>query len=171
MKIIQLLIATLFIVTLSLASDKEDALKGIILNRVSQFISYRETEEAFVICVYDNKRMYKTLYSLYENKEYKKRKIRIIHTKAKVLLPSCDVLYVSNPSKELSKKLTKSLQQYTLLVSDSIDSLDDGFMLALYLKDNKVNIAINQQALLDADLKVNYRLLKVASKVINPVKN
>ena len=48
--------------------------------------------------------------------------------------------------------------------------LGDGFMLALYLEDNKIKFAINHQAIHDAKLKVNYRLLKVASKVINPLK-
>ena len=170
MRIIQLLFSTFFLVTLTFASQKEDTLKGVILNRVSQFITYKETEEEFVICIY-NDSMYQTLYTLFEDKEYKNRDIHVLQTNSLKDLPACDIFYVSKPSSKLSQKLIKSLESYTLLVSDSLESLDDGFMLVLYLQNNKVNIGINQQALVDANLKVNYRLLKVASTVINPVKN
>jgi len=41
--------------------------------------------------------------------------------------------------------------------------------MALYLDENKIKIAINQEALEKTKLKVNYRLLQVAAKIINPV--
>jgi len=171
MKFITLFFLLLLSFTLSFASEKEDKVKGVILSRISQFITYENGKQEFIICVYDNKEMYESLFDLYKDKEHGRVPIKIVNLAEGELMPKCDIFYVNHPSVSLRKKLKHSPLPYTLLVTDSVEYLDDGFMLALYLQKNKLNIAINQQALLNAHLKVNYRLLKVASKIVNPVKS
>ena len=68
------------------------------------------------------------------------------------------------------KKIASKKYHQTLLVTEDMSFLVDGFMVALYFEDKKLRFAINQSAIIEADLKVNYRLLKVASKIINPRK-
>jgi len=171
MKLFTLLFSIVIFATLTYANEKEDKVKGVILSRISQFITYERGKEEFIICVYNNKNMYESLSELYKNKDHNSIPIKIINLAPNKTIPQCDIFYVKHPSTSLRKKLQLAKTTYTLLVTDEVEYLDDGFMLALYLKSNKVNIAINQQAILDAHLKVNYRLLKVATVIVNPVKS
>ena len=171
MKFFTLFITFLMFATITYANDKENKVKGVILSRISQFVTYESGKRQFTICVYDDKSMSSSLEKLYKDKEHNGVPIKIVNISENESIPRCDIFYVDDPSSKLIRELKKTSSQYTLLVSDSVEDLDDGFMLALYIKSNKINIAINQQALVDANLKVNYRLLKVATKIVNPVKN
>jgi len=82
------------------------------------------------------------------------------------LLQDCDVLYSKKALGVDKLNLTT-----TLYVTEDLKALEEGFMIALYFEKQKIRFAINQKAIYESKLKVNYRLLKAASKVINPVKN
>ncbi|WP_321777219.1 YfiR family protein [Sulfurimonas sp.] len=171
MKILTLL-STLFIFnTATFASEKEDVLKAIMLNKISQFISYEENQKEFVICIYNDEDMADTFNELYKVRKYKKLPIKVINITSIKNLSECDIFYAKEPSKQDLKVISSLKQPYTLLVTDEPKFLEKGFMLSLFVRDSKISFSINQQALLDANLKVNYRLLKVASKVINPVEH
>jgi len=156
--------------TFSYANEKERTLKGVLLSRISQLITYRQGSEDFKICIYKDKDMYKSLQGLYKGKKYKDLPIKVFNIGEKEEFYKCDILYSEKIDKNLLQKFKHKELSYTLLVSDSIDKLYDGFMLALYLKENKIKIAINQKALQKSQLNINYRLLGAASKIINPVK-
>jgi len=164
MKFFSYFLLLVLLTTLSHACEKEDILKGVILNRISQFITYRQGYEQFKICIYKDDYMYKIFKKLYKNKEYKKLSIEILSIGDKEHFYNCDIFYSSKVDKNLIKKLNNKYLNYTLLVSDSIDNLNNGFIMALYLDENKIKIAINQEALEKTKLNVNYRLLEVATK-------
>ena len=151
------------------ASENENVLKGVMLERISQFITY-ERKDNFVICTYKDKKINSSFKQLFLHRTYQNNSIKVQNISSLNKISSCDILYVENPSSKLLDSIVATRGEYTLLASNDVDYLDDGFMLALYLKKDKIKFAINQQALLDASLKVNYRLLRVASKVVNPVK-
>lgn len=153
------------------ANEKEDLLKGVILERISQFVTYKDDVNDFLICVYQDKKMANIFDDLFEHRKYKGNNIDIENISSLSSINNCDILYVENVSSDVKRKLFTKNNYYTLLVTSEIKSLNDGFMLALYLEENKIRFAINHKALLDANLKINYRLLKVASKVVNPVKS
>ncbi len=152
------------------ANEKEDLLKGVILERISQFVTYKDTSEDFLICVYKNKQMTNVFSDLFQQRKHRSEDIRIVNISSIKNINTCDIFYAHKISKSTKKMILKKNLTYTLLVTDDVKLLDDGFMLALYLQKNKIRFAINHQAIVDAQLKINYRLLKVASKVINPLK-
>jgi len=167
-----LVLFSLFIISTNLfAHEQEDRLRGVILERISQFITYNEAKDEFIICIYDNKDMNKEFQKLYNGRKYKNLPIKVKSIKSISKIMGCDILYIGNTNKKIIKQIVKQTQPYTLLVTDDINFLDENFMLALYVEGSKINFAINHKALIDANLKVNYRLLKVASKVLNPIKN
>jgi len=171
-KILILFFSFIIITTNLNANEKEDALKGVVLQRINQFITYEDNKTEFTICVDDNKDMFETFKDLYKNRKYKNLPIKIKSVKCISEIEKCDIFYVKNKKKtKRFQKLKNKKIPYLLLVTEDIDMLDEGFMLAIYFKNNKIQFAINHQAINDAKLKVNYRLLKVASKVINPLKN
>lgn len=153
------------------ANEREDLLKGVILERISQFITYENDGKDFSICIYKNKEMTTVFDDLFDKRKYKGSSIEIKNISSMQDIKTCNIFYSENLTKKLKKQLLSRNNDYILLVTDKVELLNDGFMLALYLEDSKVRFAINQKALLDAHLKINYRLLKVATKVINPIKN
>ena len=166
-----LILLSLFIISTNLyANEKENRLRGVILERISQFITYNHSRKNFTICVFDNEEMKESFEELYDDRKYKNLDIKVKNITSISEISKCDILYVSDKNKQTIKSIVDKKQAYTLLVTDDVDILDDNFMLALYLEGNKINFAINHKAIIDARLKINYRLLKVASKVINPVK-
>ena len=167
MKFITLALFFVLFSTTVIANDKEDKLRGVILERVSQFITYNSQKDDFIICVYDDKSLANLFTKLYKDRKYKNRKIKVTNIKNIASISKCDILYAKEQNQKTFKKIIKHKQLYTLLVTDNVDALDDGFMMALYINNKKVNFAINQQAIVDANLKINYRLLKVASGALN----
>lgn len=165
-----LLFLSLFIFNISLfSSEKEDVLKAIMINKISQFISYEENHKEFIICCYDDEEMANTFKRLYKTRKYKKLPIRVINIKSLDKLPLCDIFYARKPSYQEINAISSLKQPYTLLVTDKAEFLNNGFMLALFVNNEKISFSINQKALVDAKLKVNYRLLKVASTIVNPI--
>jgi len=156
--------------TFSYANEKEITLKGVLLSRISQLITYRKGSEDFKICIYKDKDMYKSLKGLYKGKKYKELPIKVFNIGEKEEFCKCDILYSEKIDKNLLQKLKHKKLSHTLLVSNTIDKLYDGFIIALYLKENKIKIAINQEALQNSQLNINYRLLGAASKIINSMK-
>ncbi|MDQ7067408.1 MAG: YfiR/HmsC family protein [Sulfurimonas sp.] len=82
---------------------------------------------------------------------------------------SCDIFYSAMVDENLLKKINNNPLNYTLYVCDTVDKLYLGFVMALYIQEKKIKIAINQEALLKTELSVDYRLLKAATQIINPV--
>ena len=171
MKFLSLVFITIIFVINVNASEKEDLLKGVILERISQFITYKDDGDDFSLCIYKNRDMTDIFKDLFKTRKYKGKSIQIKSIYSLDELGGCDIFYVENLKSTLKRELLSKKQPYTLLATNDIELLDEGFMLALYLQKNRIRFAINHGALLDANLKINYRLLKVASKVVNPVKN
>jgi hypothetical protein len=154
-----------------MARDKQSTLKGVILERISQFITYDNDKTHFHVCVYDSPKLAKAFSTLYEGRKYKSKPIKVTNLENLNKINECSIFYAENQSDDFYKSIVSHPNDYTLLVTNQKDKLYDGFMLAIYKKGRKINFSINHKALVDAKLKVNYRLLKVASKVINPVKH
>ena len=155
------------------AKGKEDVLKGVVLERINQFITYNNQyiDDKFKIGIYKNKQLFKTYKKLYEKRKYKNYEVEVIYIDQISNIEKCNVLYAEKLSDDMLKQFMLEKGKETLLVTDNIDYLDKGFMIALFFQDNKIKFAVNQGAISEVGLKVNYRLLKVASKVINRVKN
>ena len=168
MKIIFLIF--LFFSSASVANEHEDKVVAAMLERISQFISYKMDKEEFIICIYKDEELSETFKEIFHDRNYKGRPIKVKNIKRHSALEGCDIFYVKENSSHINSDFIKNSPKYTLLVTDTLSSLEDGFMLALYVEDKKMRFSINQKAVVDAKLNVNYRLLKVASKVINPIK-
>ena len=170
MNFLKFVFILVFLIVSVNTNEKEDALKGVILERISQFITYNPQKTDLTICIYDDPSMYNSLQRLYKGKKYNKLPIKVLSVNNKSNYESCDVFYTSHINKLLTQKMKNITPEYTLFVCNDVEKLSDGFTLALYLEGKKIRIAINQEALLKTKLKVDYRLLKVASVIVNPVK-
>ena len=168
-KIIPFLLVFSFISSLY-ASEKENVIRAVVLERIAQFVSYKDLSKEFNICVYKNKTLSKSFKNLYDGRSYKNLPIKVLDVSVINKLEICNVVYISNLTKRTKAKILKKSKEQILLVSQNVDDINNGYMIALYFEKKKLKFNINQGAIVDAGLKVNYRLLTVASKVVNPRK-
>ena len=158
----------LFLLSMSLAANEQELLKGVVLERISHFIRYPEKEDnSFVFCTYKDENLYDKLTLIYEKRKLHSSLIDVlkIDSLSSIDIRQCDVFY----SKEGVDVHAKNFDT-TLFVTENQEALEQGYMIALFFKNNRVNFIINHQAIVDTKLQVDYRLLKAASKVINRVK-
>jgi len=169
MKVYYLLLLFFISFTSLSANENAETIKGVVLERISHFITYSNTSDnTFIICIYDDKKLMETFSKVYANRTLNSMPISVHNVTSldDPLLQDCDVLYSKKALGVDKLNLTT-----TLYVTEDLKALEEGFMIALYFEKQKIRFAINQKAIYESKLKVNYRLLKAASKVINPVKN
>ena len=77
MKFITLIFIFILFTNNLFAGEKEDKLRGVILERISQFITYKSNKDEFIISVYNNKDMAKTFSKLYKDRKYKNMPIKL----------------------------------------------------------------------------------------------
>ena len=150
------------------ASEKADTIKGVMVERISHFITYgQEGGTGFIVCVYGNNTLANTFKTVYTDRRLNSLPI-IIKSISSLSEPidSCDIFFAIKPVDVKALNL-----QSTLLITEDESVLDEGYMIALFFENQKIRFSINHQAIEDSNLKVNYRLLKAASRVINPVRN
>lgn len=153
------------------SNEEEDTLRGVVLERISQFITYKTIDDTFNICVYDDNDILNTFKNLYLGRKYRSKPIKTLEIKSTKEIHKCHVLYTCDLDTKDTKNILNKSQNQVLLVSQNIDDINKGFMVAIYFENKKIKFALNHKAIQNADLKVSYRLLKVASRVINPVSN
>lgn len=163
------LIVLLLCISLSMlrADEQEEALRGVVLQKINQFISFDQTANEFIICVYKNQILADTLKDLYKSRKYNNLPISIKHISSLSDVKSCNVLFMDNGNKADIQILNQQAKRNFISVTNSEEKLDDGYSIAIFIKNGKVNFSINQPVINNAGLRVDYRLLKVASKVIS----
>jgi len=153
------------------AYDKESIIKGVVLERISQFIRYKEIGNRFKICVYGNKDLAKSFKGVYKGKKYKNVSIDVEYVSSLDEVKNCNILYVVKSDEGFMNEVLSEKYKQILLVTEDIPYVMNGFMIGLYFENKKIQFIINQRAITEASLKVDYRLLKAAATVINRVKN
>lgn len=159
------LFLSILIATLG-ANEQEEALRGVVLQKINQFISFDQSSNEFIICVYKNQILADTLKELYKSRKYNNLPISIKHVSSLGDVKSCNVLFMDNSNKADIQMLNQQAKRNFISVTNDEEKLDDGYSIAIFIKNGKVNFSINQPIINNAGLRVDYRLLKVASKVI-----
>ena len=104
-----------------LASEKENVIRAVVLERITQFITYTDLSQEFNICVYKDKTLFKSFKNLYKGRTYKELPIKVLNISKVDALDRCNVTYVSNVNKSRKKKIVKKSKKQTLLISENTD--------------------------------------------------
>ncbi len=162
-----LVLGLLLFFILPLRANEQEILKGVVLERISHFIHFEKEDDKFLVCTYQDEELYNNLSLLYVQRELNSAPIEV---------ENIDVLHYDEIKKcnlFYSKQgIDIGANEYvnTLFVTEDLRALNKGYMIALFFKNSKIHFVINHQAIVDSQLKVDYRLLKAASQVINRVK-
>ena len=173
-KLAALILFFLCFASLTFGISKQDKVKGLLIERLSSFITWPASESKnFNIAVYNDESLAKGYESLYKNHKRANTPIAIaslsngIDTKT---LNNIDILFIKNATDKSLLKLLKELSKRPILtISDDNNLINKGVMINLSSQGGKIQFIIDHSALNSANLKASYRLLKLA-KIINPVK-
>lgn len=145
-------------------------LKGAMIQRIISFIEWPNCNKTeIVIGVYGDEKSYDRFKRLYSNQITNGRTIAVKSFDQSSQLDSlqkCDILYIGDISDtERSRILHKVPKNSILVVGNTRDDALSGVCVALVEDGSRYKILINQDALKHANLKADYRLLKLAELV------
>jgi hypothetical protein len=169
----RLFLGTLFI--LFLAFDASCAigapdLRGAMIGRIATFVEWPSCSKASItIGVYDDDESFERFRKLYQNQTIFGRPIvvKALNDISKLdVLTNCDILCIGSlSSQERSKVLQKLAKNSILVVGNSRDDAKAGVAIVLLEEGHRYRILVNQEALKNANLRADYRLLKLAELV------
>ncbi len=156
---------------LSFAQDNsiEYKIKAGYLYNFTKFISWPENEsETFNLCII-GKDPFGSIIDPIEKRTVKNKPIRLYRLKSIAEAKYCHIIYFGGSNQHLSKIdlalsgiLTVGSIENSLTVGETKKFSQAGGMFAFFLKEGKVKLLINQQALKKSNLEVSAKLMEIA---------
>lgn len=164
-------LALLFVnISLGGASINPYELKGVMIQRIATFIEWPACpKENVSVAVYDDQASYEKFKKVFSsvnfaNKEVTIRNIASLNDVA--TLSPCDILYLGNASSaERAKIIEKIGKKGVLIIGSTREDAKIGAGVVLMEDSQRYKILVNTDALKYANLKADYRLLKLAEIV------
>jgi hypothetical protein len=156
---------------LSFAQDNsiEYKIKAGYLYNFTKFISWPENEsETFNLCII-GKDPFGSIIDPIEKRTVKNKPIRLYRLQSIAEAKYCHIIYFGGSNQHLSKIdlalsgiLTVGSIENSLTVGETKKFSQAGGMFAFFLKEGKVKLLINQQALKKSNLEVSAKLMEIA---------
>lgn len=153
---------------------KEYVVKAAISLNLARFTEWPESALAadnhnINLCVFGEKSLQQAFAQM-EKKSLGKRLLHIIQMKAPLHMERCNMIYVSKlEDVPLIQLLSVVARQPTLSIGEADDFLAQGGQVNLKMKEGKINIQVNLEAVTRSGIKISSRVLALTS-IIN-VKN
>lgn len=163
--------------TLSHAQPSEYIIKGVIIEKITRFISWpesvlskKDTSQNFILGVIGNSPFENILEEIYKNQTIKNKHVEIRYLTALTQIDRCHLLFISNISTSNLKKILNLVQDQPILtVSDNEIYSGKGVMVNLKTEQSKVRFEIDEQAIKNSKFTVSYLLLMEA-EIVNQVR-
>jgi hypothetical protein len=157
-----------------MSSAQEYELKAVFIYNLLNFInwpanSFAEENSPFQICLAGENPFDKILQLIVAQQQAAGRSLSLRQIKAPGQSAGCHLLFFSlSEQNKLRAQLGQLPPAALLTVSDIPRFAEQGGMVELYLKDNRLRLRIDHSRLLDSGLKANAQLLRLAD-IVNPV--
>ena len=165
---ITLLALTLCTAAIAQEASDEYRLKAGFLYRFPQFVEWPahvlEGRTTVDICVLEPNPFGGVLEALVEGEQLEGRGLKIRHLRG-VQFDDCHILYVPRTQVRRSEMLRRVTESSILTVSDAPTFLDEGGMIQLFLRDNRLRFSINADATDRARIRLSAQLLRLAQTV------
>lgn len=173
-------ISTVFFVILSVLGgvdtyaqqNREYPIKASLIHHFTKYIDWPlpyQDEENFTIGIFENDAdMIPHLEDLTEFKRAKNRMIILKQYSPKSIpnaneLEYCDMFFISKKNKDIEDKIISIADKTnTLLVGETKNFTQRGGSIGFFIKNNKINIAINRNVVEQATYKISPQLLRIA---------
>ncbi len=152
-------------------SSLEYKIKAAYLYNFTKFISWPDnSSETFDLCILGNDPFGEIIDPI-ETRKVKNKPIRLYYLSSVTNVENCQIIYISqlnedwNPLESVEDILIINSLKNTLIVSNSKKAQQINGMITFFLKDGKVKIQINMQAVNKSHLHISSKLLEVAEIV------
>jgi hypothetical protein len=153
------------------SSADEDQVKAAFLLNFGRFVewparAFADQSEPFRICISGATAVANALGVLTISQKLNGHAVSVMLIDHHQPLKQCHMLFIGNvAAKEKKSLLAEAKGTSTFTVAEEKDFVNDGGMLGLVNKDNRISFEINQQLAEDAGLKISSRLLSLAKVV------
>ncbi len=170
--VITLVQIILFYLSLSLptsvlAQASEYTVKVVLFERFARFVAWPEespkpdTTQPFVIGVIGKNPFGTILEDIYTDRKIQSKKVKIRYITEPAEIGDCRILFIpKSEEEELSKILYFTKKKPILTVSDTRGFAQQGVLINLYLKEDKVRFEINEAAVKESGLTMSHLLLR-----------
>ena len=155
----------------------EFQVKAAFLQKFTNFIDWpngalgKDKTNPFVIGVIAKNYHLKELTELYGSQKIKDRKIEFVLITDSHQIANCNLLYIVEfENMDLDEIITEAQKKPILIVSNDRSLLSKGIHIGVYIKREKPRFDVNETALKDTKLQVNYILLNSANTIVNPIR-
>ncbi len=152
-------------------SEREYQIKAAFLYNFTKFVEwpadrFADDSAPFILCVFGKDPFGATLDDTVAGKTVKGRHIYIRRTDDVDDLDACHVLFIGLPERERLRQIVASSHGASVLtVGDMDDSVEFGGVINLIKRANKIRFEINLVAAKQARLKLDLKLVTLASSV------
>ncbi|MEM7194499.1 MAG: YfiR family protein [Pseudomonadota bacterium] len=145
------------------AQGTESARKSQYVLNVSKFVTWPEHGDPQIdLCLLGNDPVHPDLESL-EGKTVGGRKIQFTQYKNRRLVSQCEILFIGASEKRITRQVLSELANAPVLtISDQPEFIQDGGIIELYRKGNRLAFDIGLEAANSAQLKISSKLLRLA---------
>ncbi|HON18429.1 MAG TPA: YfiR family protein [Salinivirgaceae bacterium] len=146
------------------------AMKALYIERFTQFIDWPNNQNSsfFIIQIADDYELYELMKNQFSNYRIKDRPIKITFSNFISDSEIPHILYIGNEM-SLPSLLKKTNRQPILTVAHGEDLCNEGVMINFVLYENRLRFEINETAIRESSLYINFRLLNMAIKVVQPI--
>ena len=153
------------------AQHSEYEVKAALIEKFSRFVEWqieKDTQQSFKIGVLGKENYSDVIENLYSNWKIKGRKVEVTYPVTDEEIIACDIIFISSIYTHNIKFLLELIATKPILtISDRENDVQNGIMINMYLKRNKVIYDINITSFQKSGLKVSSLLLDAAKIVHN----
>lgn len=163
-----LLLSSSLQTTSSLAQPTENELKAAFIVNFVKFVqwperAFRSPSDPIILGVIGHDRLTPFLDRFAPTQTVRNRRIEVRHFDSIEKISACHIVFISRDQKALVPKILQRLEGKPILtVSELKHFSDQGGMITLLTRVNKIRFAINPAAVQRAQLKMSSRLLRLA---------
>ena len=177
MVIFRMLLVAVSLVALSISYAKaeeegpisrEVKIKVAVMHKFTKFITWPDSDFAsenseFSVCTFGAGPVASAVESMLAGKEVERRKIVVNKVSEDSNDVVCHMLYVSAETKiDVATILSKVTNQSVLTIGDRTEFIEQGGMIRLYARKNRLRFEINHEKTTDVNIKISSKLLSIA---------
>lgn len=153
---------------------KEYVVKAAISLNLARFTEWPDSalganSQSINLCVLGNKTVQQAFAQM-DKKTLGKRFLNVIHMTQPINLEQCNMIYVSDLDRISTIKLLSGIAgQPKLSIGEQDDFLEQGGMANLEMKEGKISIQVNLEAVTRSGIKISSRVLALTT-IVNVIK-
>ena len=149
----------------------ELSLKVAYIESFTKFIEWpQNTSNEFTIQIIGDIEFYNIMQERFKTHSIKNKKTSIIYS-SEIDENNPPQLLIIGKTRRVDNVISKTLNKPILTISNDESMCEKGVMINLFVHEKRLRFEVNEQAIRNSGLYVNYRLMQMAMRIIYPIHN